>query len=94
MSTAAALPARVHLTRRGGIAGLKLEASLDTAALNAAQRQALSTALAAPAAGEPSGADRFRFELAWTDAQGAAHTLALDEGAMPEGLAALLRPAP
>lgn len=92
MSTAAALPARVQLTRHGGIAGLKLEASLDTAALSTAQRRALSAALAAPAAGDPGGADRFRFELAWTDAQGTAHTLALDEGAMPEALAALLRP--
>ena len=93
MSTAPTLPPRVHLTRHGGFAGLKLEASLDTAGLSAAQRRALSTALAAPPAGSPTGADRFQFELAWTDAQGAAHTLALDEGAMPEALATLLRPA-
>lgn len=74
----------VHVTRSGGFAGLRAEATIDTSVLAEPARSAIEqlVAAAAPAAGSvppPRGADRFQYTLSAAD--GPAHPL--DEGVLP-----------
>jgi hypothetical protein len=58
---------RVHVTRRGGLAGVALRASLDTRQLpppEAAQAEAALRALPwGRSRAQPAGADRFHYEV-------------------------------
>jgi len=86
---------RLTLRRTGGLAGLAMEAELDTAALepgDAAQvRAAVERALAQPPAATPgTGADRYQYNLIVR--RGAdRHELTFGEAAVPEALAPLVR---
>ncbi|MDM0112655.1 hypothetical protein QTI66_10885 [Variovorax sp. J22R133] len=88
----------LRIERRGGIAGLKLSAEHDVAALSKAQQQALSrivNAVPGPAGATrapPAGADRFTYRIHVTDAHGADRTVELPEDAMPSALKALVPP--
>ena len=86
---------QVRLERRGGIAGLHLETSLDWSALSSSQRQALSALLerAGESGLEPSpGADRFRYRVHLVPESGPERALEVDEAAFPTMLERLLRP--
>jgi hypothetical protein len=89
---------RLTLRRTGGLAGLAMEAELDTAALepgDAAQvRAAVERALAEPQPVAPAtpgpGADRYQYNLVVR--RGAErHELTFGEAAVPEALAPLVR---
>lgn len=83
---------QVRIERRGGFAGLSAQAEFEVAALTAAQRRALDAALAAPAATAPSGPDRFSYRIHTVAADGSTAVHELAEDAMPEALAALVKP--
>ncbi len=90
----------LRVERTGGIAGLKLSAQHDFAALSKAQQQAVSRVAHQPAAGGPvgatrapqPGADRFTYRLHLTDADGNERTVELPEDAMPDTLKPLVQP--
>jgi hypothetical protein len=72
---------RVHVTRSGGMAGLVLEGDLDTATLDAKQRDDVERILgqlqATGRSGRPLGADRFQYDVTIaTDAEVRRVTLA------------------
>ena len=84
---------RVNVTRRGGFAGVALHAALDTAQLTAADASRVEAALRdlpwdRPAA-EPTGPDRFRYELATAEG-GHERRVELSEGEVPDTLRPLL----
>jgi hypothetical protein len=84
---------RVEVTRRGGFAGVALHAALDTAQLPAADASRVDAALRdlpwdRPPA-EPTGADRFRYELATVEGGHERH-VELSEGEVPDALRPLL----
>jgi hypothetical protein len=61
------LAVRVHITRHGGIAGLKLSADVATTDLDAEKagraEQAVTRLLDEPATASPPQPDRFRYEI-------------------------------
>jgi hypothetical protein len=84
---------RVHVTRRGGLAGVALHAALDTAQLSAADAARAERALRdlpwdrlAP---EPTGADRFRYEVVTAEGGHERHVV-LSETEIPDTLRPLL----
>jgi len=95
-------PSSVRIERRGGFAGLHLQAEHGYEALGPAERQALAhllqhppaPAAAAPAAkrGAPAAADRFRYRVRVTYADGREQQLEMAEDDMPDALASLLKP--
>lgn len=101
-SPAAFEPSRVRIERRGGLAGLHLQAEHEVRTLGAAPRRALAqllkhpppAAAAAPAAarGAPAAADRFHYRLQLTFPDGRQQQLELAEDDMPEALAELVAP--
>jgi transposase len=85
---------RVDVTRRGGIAGIALHAVLDTAALAPADASRAEAALRdlpwdQPPA-EPTGADRFRYEVVTVE-DDHARRVELAEGEIPDSLRPLLQ---
>jgi hypothetical protein len=84
---------RVDVTRRGGIAGVALHAALDTAQLTAADASEAEAALRDlpwdRPPGEPTGPDRFRYELATVEG-GHERRVELWEGEIPDALRPLL----
>ncbi len=88
---------RITLTRTGGLAGLRQEASVDDAALSPGERAELARLVAAagvftlpPAAGPPPAPDRFRYRLVVEDGDRRLE-LRVAEEALPEGLRRLVR---
>jgi emfourin len=84
---------RVAVTRRGGLAGVALHATFDTAQLSAADAIRAEAALrdlpwGRPPA-EPSGADRFRYELVTVEG-GHERQVELSEREIPDPLRPLL----
>lgn len=84
---------QVKVTRRGGIAGVALYAGLDTAQLAAAEASRAEAALrdlpwGRPAA-EPTGADRFRYEMVIVEGDHE-RRVELGEGEIPDALRPLL----
>jgi hypothetical protein len=84
---------RVEVTRRGGIAGVALHAGLDTDQLEAGEASHAEAALrdlpwGRPAA-EPTGADRFRYEMVTVEA-GRERRVELGEAEIPDALRPLL----
>lgn len=84
---------RVDVTRRGGFAGVALHAALDTAQLTAADASRVEAALRdlpwdRPPA-EPTGADRFRYELATVEGGHERH-VQLSEDEISDALRPLL----
>jgi hypothetical protein len=83
--------ARIELVRSGGLAGLRLRASVDTTEdpdgdWYAGQLAGLDLpALAAASPGEP-GADRFHYVLSVQADDGPGHRLEFGEAALPEEL--------
>ena len=83
----------VLIERRGGIGGLHVHAQHDYAALTPAQRRAVDGLAAHPApAASAAGADRFRYRISITHADGAQRVIDVDEDALPAPLEALVRP--
>jgi emfourin len=84
---------RVDVTRRGGIAGVALHAALDTAQLSAAAATQAEAALRdlpwdrTPA--EPTGPDRFRYEVVTVEGGRERH-VELGENEIPDTLRPLL----
>jgi hypothetical protein len=79
----------VHVVRRGGIAGLAVSATVDSAELPADAVAALEQAVRGSGGTGPAGADRFRYEL--TVGEGvAARRAVLEEHEVPGALAPLL----
>jgi hypothetical protein len=80
---------QLTVVRRGGIAGVAVRATLDTAALAATERDAIEQAVQVLPFGEaappPSRPDAFRYEVTVTDA-GRDRTAELPEGALPPAL--------
>jgi hypothetical protein len=89
---------RIALTRTGGFAGLRQEASVDDAGLAPGERTELARLVAAAgvfslrpeAGGPPPAPDRFRYRLVVEDG-GRRCDLRLAEEALPEGLRRLVR---
>ena len=94
----------VRIERRGGLAGLAVNARHDYAALSAAQKQALGQLIrAAPSKGQPAaargapagpvpGADRFGYRLHIEDSAGGEQVLDVSDDAMPAALESLAKP--
>jgi hypothetical protein len=84
---------RVHVTRRGGLAGVALHAVLDTAQLGAAEATRAEAALRdlpwnrLPA--EPTGPDRFCYEVVIAEGGHERH-VELGETEIPDTLRPLL----
>jgi hypothetical protein len=84
---------RVHVTRRGGLAGVALHAALDTAHLGAVAAARAEVALRGlpwdrlPA--EFTGVDRFRYEVV-TEEGGHERRIELSETEIPDALRPLL----
>ncbi|MBV8541030.1 MAG: hypothetical protein JO364_13255 [Pseudonocardiales bacterium] len=84
---------RVYVTRRGGLAGVALHATLDTAQLSTADATRVEAALQdlpwgrLPA--EPTGADRFRYEILIEEG-GHERRVELGETEIPDTLRPLL----
>jgi hypothetical protein len=84
---------RVHVTRRGGLAGVALHGALDTAQLSVVDATRAEAALRdlpwdrLPA--EPTGADRFRYEVVTTEGGHERH-VELGETEIPDTLRPLL----
>jgi hypothetical protein len=80
---------QLTVVRRGGIAGVAVRATLDTAALAAAERDAIEEAVQALPFGEaappPRRPDAFRYEVTVTEA-GRDRTAELHEDALPAPL--------
>jgi hypothetical protein len=87
---------RVSLVRSGGFAGLQRTAAVDGAALPQAERGELEALVAGagffalPPTLPAPAPDRFRYRLTVEDDAGRAHTVVVDEAAMPERLRALI----
>jgi hypothetical protein len=84
---------RVHVTRRGGFAGVALHAALDTAQLPAADATRAEAALRDlpwdRLAAEPTGVDRFRYEVVTAEGGHERH-VELSETEIPDTLRPLL----
>lgn len=84
---------RVHVTRRGGLAGVALHASLDTDQLPPSEAARAEAALRALPWGrplaEPAGADRFHYEVVTVEGGRERH-LNLGEHEIPQSLRPLL----
>lgn len=84
---------RVDVTRRGGLAGVAVHAALDTAQLAAADAARAEAALEGLPWGrppaEPTGADRFRYEVVTVEGGRQRH-IELTEGEIPDTLRPLL----
>src|SRR5262245_56027908 len=84
---------RVDVTRRGGVAGVALHAALDTAQLAAADASRVEAALRGLPWGrrpaEPTGADRFRYEVVTMDGGREQHVV-LTESEISDTLRPLL----
>lgn len=84
---------RVQVTRRGGLAGVALAATLDTADLAAPAAERAEAALRDLPWGrppvDPTGPDRFRYHLSTLEG-GAERRVELGESEVPEGLRPLL----
>jgi hypothetical protein len=84
---------RVDVTRRGGFAGVALQASLDTAQLAAADARRAEAALRelpwdrSPV--EPTAPDRFRYQVVSREG-GQTRQVELAEGEIPDPLRPLL----
>lgn len=87
-------PTRLHLVRRGGLAGLKVEREVAATDLLPAQRHALDKLLAAPPDGTRTapGADRYHYRLDVTLADGSVRSLSVAEDDLPDALAPLGNP--
>jgi hypothetical protein len=85
---------RVDVTRRGGFAGVALHATLDTAQLTGADASRAEAALRGLPWGrpptEPTGADRFRYEVVTVE-DGRERHVELTEGEIPDPLRPLLK---
>lgn len=84
---------RVHLTRRGGLAGVALHAALDTAQLPAVEATRAEAALRNlpwdRLAAEPTRADRFRYEVVIAEG-GHERRVELSETEIPDALRPLV----
>jgi hypothetical protein len=84
---------RIEVTRRGGFAGVALHAALDTAQLADAEACCAEAALRGLPWGrppaEPTGADRFRYEVVTVEGGRQRH-VELTEGEIPDSLRPLL----
>jgi hypothetical protein len=89
---------RIHFERSGGLAGLSLQHDLDTSSLPATDAAAVSQMVDSAHFFElpksirvaQSGADRFHYKLS-VDSGTQAHSVEVDDAAMPESLRPLLR---
>lgn len=95
------LALRVRVVRTGGVAGLRVEAELDTQALEEPDRheaERLVQSAMPPGSGPrraaverpPAGADRLTYEVTLGDGPGA-RTLEGDEASLPEAVLQLAR---
>jgi hypothetical protein len=87
---------RVEVTRSGGFAGIVRHAAVDSAELEPQAAEALARLveavdLDAPHAGQPSGADRFQYDIAVTGADGRKRAATVREGALTPQLKALVQ---
>ncbi|MBV9161430.1 MAG: hypothetical protein JO281_07755 [Pseudonocardiales bacterium] len=84
---------RVYVTRRGGLAGVALHAALDTAQLSAVDATRAEAALRDLPWGrlptQPTGADRFRYEVVTAEGGHERH-VELGETEIPDTLRPLL----
>jgi len=81
---------RLKIERLGGFAGVPATGERDLDQLSQAQREALEKLLRAPRAPSPSpGADRFRYKLSLSGADGQPCELEVGEDEMPEELASI-----
>ncbi len=94
---------RVRIERRGGVAGLHLDAEVDAATLTAAQQRALArlikSAAAAMEAGPapceppaPPAVDRFRYHVEVLLGNGEQQSFDVAEDHFPAALRTLVRP--
>ncbi len=87
----------LRIERRGGFAGLKVDAEHDLAALSPAQQRALAKLVVLqPGPGTspvpPAGADRLRYRLSVLRANGQQQVLDVAEPDWPDALSALSQP--
>lgn len=84
---------RVQVTRRGGVAGISLQTTIDTAELPSADAARVESALRSLPWGRPSPKpglpDRFRYELAIAE-EGDDRSTVLGEHELPAALRPLL----
>jgi hypothetical protein len=84
---------KVRIERQGGLAGRPASGERDEADLSPEQRAALEQLRAAPPAAAPPGADRFRYRVRLSDANGE-QEFEVGEDAMPDALAGIARITP
>jgi hypothetical protein len=81
---------RVHVVRRGGLAGIPLRGELETSELTANQAAPAEAALQGLAVGKPpappSHPDGFQYQLTFSGADGAARTVTIDEAEVSDAL--------
>jgi hypothetical protein len=78
---------RIHIERRGGIAGRKAVGDRDESELSSAQRESLQNLLRSPPRQTPApGADRFSYKVRVEDEHGV-REFVVPEDAMPDSLA-------
>ena len=88
---------RIHFERTGGLAGLRMVATMDSAALSPEEARELAALVAGagffdlPAVMTETvpSADRFRYRLT-VETPEQSHTVTVDEGAVPDALRPLL----
>jgi hypothetical protein len=85
---------RVQVTRRGGLAGVALNAELDTAELPpdcaAAAEAALQSIASDKPAAPPSHPDGFQYEIRYANGADTARTVTLDEAEITDDLRPLI----
>jgi hypothetical protein len=87
----------IHFERSGGLAGLRLTTTVDSATLSSDDARKLQEligtaqffSLPAMLTAKTPGADRFQYTLT-VETQGRQHTITVDEGAAPPTLRPLL----
>ncbi len=87
---------RIHVTRRGGLAGIPLRGEVDTSELPGDQGTLAEDALHLlpdSAAGAPQHPDGFQYELAFFPPNGALRSTLVDEAQVPDSLRSAIQAA-
>jgi hypothetical protein len=88
---------RIRITRRGGLAGIPLRGEVDTSELPPEQARLAEEALHSlpdnRAAAPLPHPDGFQYEIAFSQDDGAARSMLIDEAEVPDGLRPVIQTA-
>jgi len=81
---------QIHITRRGGLAGIPLRGEIETSELPPQQARLAEEALQRLPVGAPPTAPRhpdgFQYEIAFSPAEGAGRSMVIDESEVSDAL--------